>query len=99
MSLVIMGACGSAHHWARWLGGLGIDVKLLPAKYVRAYVKRNKTDKADAFNVLRLSLDGGETKRCGAMSGADAQPAKDNAKDNRAIKTVLIFDVITEMGT
>ena len=91
VSLVIMEACGSAHHWARWLGGLGIEVKLLPAKYVRAYVKRNKTDKADAFNVLRLSLDGGETKRCGAMSGADTQPAK----DNRTIKTVLIFDVIT----
>lgn len=39
-----MEACGSAHHWARWLNGLGIEVRLLPAAYVRAYVKRNKTD-------------------------------------------------------
>jgi transposase len=46
--LVIMEACGSAHHWARWLNGLGIEVRLLPAQYVRAYVKRNKTDAADA---------------------------------------------------
>ena len=29
VSLVIMEACGSAHHWARWLNGLGIEVKLL----------------------------------------------------------------------
>lgn len=43
-----MEACGSAHHWARWLNGLGIEVRLLPAQYIRAYVKRNKTDAADA---------------------------------------------------
>lgn len=36
VSLVVMEACGPAHHWARHLSGLGIDVKLLPAKYVRA---------------------------------------------------------------
>jgi len=42
VGLVIMEACGSAHHWARWLNGLGIEVKLLPAAYVRAYVQRNK---------------------------------------------------------
>ena len=55
VSLVIMEACGSAHHWARWLSGLGIEVKLLPAKYVRAYVKRNKTDKADACALLEAA--------------------------------------------
>ena len=52
VSLVIMEACGSAHHWARWLNGLGIEVRLLPAQYVRAYVKRNKTDAADAAALL-----------------------------------------------
>src|SRR4029077_18525906 len=48
VGLVVMEACGSAHHWARWLNTLGIDVRLLPAAYIRAYVKRNKTDSADA---------------------------------------------------
>jgi transposase len=43
VSLVIMEACGSAHHWARQLNSLGIEVKLLPAAYIRAYVRRNKT--------------------------------------------------------
>lgn len=46
--LVVMEACGSAHHWGRWLNTLGIEVRLLPAVYARAYVKRNKTDAADA---------------------------------------------------
>ena len=31
VSLVIMESCGCAHHWARWLHGLGIEVRLLPA--------------------------------------------------------------------
>lgn len=52
VSLVVMEACGSAHHWGRWLNRLGIPVKLLPAGYIRAYVKRNKTDAADACALL-----------------------------------------------
>jgi transposase len=40
VSLVVMEACGSAHHWARWLNDLGIKVMMLPAAYIRAYVKR-----------------------------------------------------------
>jgi transposase len=55
VSLVIMEACGSAHHWARWLNGLGIQVRLLPAQYVRAYVRRNKTDAADAAALLEAA--------------------------------------------
>jgi transposase len=55
VTLVIMESCGSAHHWARWLNGLGIEVRLLPAQYVRAYVKRNKTDAADAAALLEAA--------------------------------------------
>ena len=55
VGLVVMEACGSAHHWGRWLSALGIEVKLLPAKYVRAYVKRNKTDAADAAALLEAA--------------------------------------------
>jgi transposase len=46
--LVGMEACGSAHHWAREIQALGHDVRLMPAQYVKPYVKRNKTDAADA---------------------------------------------------
>lgn len=46
--LVGMEACGTAHHWARELQALGHTVKLLPPQYVKAYVRRGKTDEADA---------------------------------------------------
>jgi transposase len=49
---VVMEACGSAHHFGRWLTSLGHRVSLLPAQYVRAYVRRNKTDAADCAAML-----------------------------------------------
>lgn len=55
IGLVVMEACGSAHYWARWLQGLGLEVRLLPPAYVRAYVKRNKTDAADACALLEAA--------------------------------------------
>jgi transposase len=55
VGLVIMEACGSAHHWARTLKARGIEVRLLPAQYVRRYVKRNKTDAADARALLEAA--------------------------------------------
>ena len=41
-------ACPGGHHWARLLRSMGHDVRLLPAQYVRPYVKTNKNDAADA---------------------------------------------------
>ena len=46
--LVGMEACATAHYWARELTKLGHQVRLMPAKDVKAYVKRNKNDAADA---------------------------------------------------
>ena len=43
-----MEACATAHHWARELTELGHAVRLMPPQYVKAYVKRNKNDAADA---------------------------------------------------
>jgi transposase len=74
VSLVILEACGSAHHWARWLNSLGIEVKLLPAAYIRAYVKRNKTDAADACALL-------EAARC-----ADIAPVKIKSIEQQALQ-------------
>ena len=47
-ALIGMEACGSAHYWGRELCKLGHDVRLMPASYVKAYVKRNKNDARDA---------------------------------------------------
>jgi transposase len=76
VGLVVMEACGSAHHWARWLRTLGIEVRLLPAPYVRAYVKRNKTDAADAAALL-------EAARC-----ADISPVRVKSVDEQALQAL-----------
>lgn len=54
-SLIVMEACGSAHHWARTFRDQGHEVRLLPAHYVKAYVRRNKTDAADAEALIEAS--------------------------------------------
>jgi transposase len=46
--LVGIEACATAHHWAGELTKLGHEVRLMPAKDVKAYVKRNRNDAADA---------------------------------------------------
>ena len=46
--LVGMEACATAHHWARELTKLGHNVRLMPDSYVKAYVRRQKNDVADA---------------------------------------------------
>ena len=46
--LVGVEACATSHQWARELKKLGHEVRLMPASYVKAYVKRGKNDAADA---------------------------------------------------
>lgn len=74
VSLVVMVSCGPAHHGARHLSGLGIEVKLLPAKYVRAYVKRNKTDAADAAALLE------------ALRASDIEPVRVKSIEQQALQ-------------
>lgn len=57
---IVMESCGSSHHWARTFKAQGHTVKLLPPQYVRAYVRRNKTDRADAAALI-------EVDRCGEI--------------------------------
>ena len=46
--LVGLEGCATAHYWARELIALGHEARLMPPNYVKAYVKRNKHDVADA---------------------------------------------------
>ncbi|NBU28204.1 MAG: IS110 family transposase [Caulobacteraceae bacterium] len=47
-TVVGLEACGASHHWARVLGSLGHEVRLVAPQHVKAYVRRNKNDARDA---------------------------------------------------
>ena len=54
---LVMEACGTSHHWGRLAQSHGHQVTLLHAKYVKAYVRRHKTDSADADALLQAVQD------------------------------------------
>lgn len=69
--LVGIEACATAHYWARELIALGHEVKLMPPTYVKAYVKRNKNDAADAEAICEAVTR--PTMRFVPIKSADAQ--------------------------
>ncbi len=71
--LVGMEACGTSHYWARELSGLGHEVKLMPPTYVKAYVKRGKSDAVDAEAITEAVLR--PTMRFVAVKSPDQQAA------------------------
>ena len=52
---VAMEACASAHYWGRELKKSGHTIKLLPPRYVKAYVQGNKNDYNDALAIAEAS--------------------------------------------
>lgn len=70
---VVMEACASAHFWGRQLRSRGHDVSLLPARYVRPYRRRNKTDRADCEALL-------EADRCSGI-----HPVAIKSEDQQAL--------------
>jgi len=52
-SRIVMEACGSANHWARWFIARGHEVLMLPAQHVKTYRRGNKTDRGDALALLQ----------------------------------------------
>ncbi len=69
--LIGMEACGTSHYWARELGQLGHQVKLMPPAYVKPYVKRGKTDAGDAEAICEAVTR--PTMRFVAVKSADQQ--------------------------
>ncbi len=51
-----MEACGGAYSWGREIGRLGHEVRLMPPAYVKHFVKRQKTDAADAEAICEAAM-------------------------------------------
>ena len=71
--LVGLEACGGSHYWAREIAALGHDVRLIPPVYVKPYVKRGKTDAADAEAISEAVTR--KTMRFVPIKSADQQAA------------------------
>ena len=71
--LVGLEACATAHYWARELAALGHELRVMPAQYVKAYIKRNKHDAADAEAICEAVVR--PTMRFVPVKTADQQAA------------------------
>lgn len=74
--LVAIEACASSHYWARELLKLGHEVKLIPAQYVKPFVRRSKTDANDAAAI------------CDAVLRPDMPTVAINTPEQQAIQMV-----------
>lgn len=71
--LVGMETCGSSHYWAREIAKCGHDVRLIPPAYVKPFLKRGKTDAADAEAISEAVIR--KTMRFVPIKTADQQAA------------------------
>lgn len=67
-------ACGSSHHWGRELKKLGHEVRLIPAAYVKPFVKRDKADARDAAAIC--AARGRPDMRFVAIKSVERQAAR-----------------------
>jgi transposase len=100
--LVGIEACGTAHFWAREIKARGHTVKLMVPKYVKAYVKRGKTDAADAAAiceaVTRRHIEEVAVKSVDQQALLMVHKVRDRLVANRTKTTVIIRAHLAELG-
>jgi transposase len=107
-SLVAIEACGGAHHWARTLLAMGHQVKLLPAKHVKAFLLRDKTDALDAQaiwvaaqqpHIKAVSVKSEQQQACLALHSMRRQLMKMRIMQTNALRGLLYeFGIVLPVG-
>ncbi|SFC02227.1 IS110 family transposase [Collimonas sp. OK412] len=101
-ALIGMEACGGAHHWARKLAAFGHQVRLMPAEFVKPYVKSNKSDMRDAEAICEAVAR--PTMRFVAVKSIEQQAilslhrAREGAVKARTAQANQIRGLLTEYG-
>lgn len=99
---VAMEACGGAHYWGRELAKLGHEVMLIHPRYVRAFVKTNKTDGADARAILAAA--GQPEMRAVPVKSVEQQTilalhrVRENRRDMRTALMNQLRGLLAEFG-
>jgi len=100
--LIGMEACGTSHFWARELSSMGHDVKLIAPIYVKPYVKRGKSDAADAEAiceaVTRPTMRFVETKSPEQQAILSLHRARDLIVRQRTQTINMLRSLLAEFG-
>jgi transposase len=100
--LIGIEACGTSHHWARELIRLGHKVRLMPPAYVKPYVKRGKTDAADAAAiceaVTRPTMRFVAVKSCEQQAALSMHRARNLLVKQRTQLVNMMRGLLAEFG-
>ena len=78
------------HHWARQLPEMGHEVRLMPPSYVKPYVKRDKTDAADAEAICEAVTRPSMRFRVVKRGGRKEMQLPDSASQTRRTDSALV---------
>jgi len=101
-AIIIMEACGTAHHWGRIAQAAGHRVALLHAHYVKPYRRRNKTDRNDSEAILNAFRAEGLTpipvKTIAQQQIQQLHRLREMWKSNRNQRINLLRGILREHG-
>ena len=95
---VVMEACGTAHYWGRVAQQHGHRVTLVPPAYVRPYVRRNKTDRADAEAIRSGEIPRVPVKRVEQQALVALHRVREQWMTTRTARINVLRGLLREQG-
>ena len=101
-ALVGMEACATSHYWARIIAQYGHEVRLVPAQYVKPFVKRNKNDARDAEAICeavsRANMPAVAVKTVAQQASRSLERARDLLNKQRVQLINCVRSLLAEFG-